>query len=136
MNINDDIKTANDKREEYAKSWLEAGKAQESDKLEEAKLLKHLAELRALESFYNEIHSVKIAFLKSLPYKVYLQTFEWKEKREHALDSAGNRCRLCNYGGEGLEVHHRTYENRGDERILDLIVLCRECHAKFHNVHP
>jgi hypothetical protein len=31
-----------------------------------------------------------------------------------------------------LDVHHRTYENKGKEKLGDLTVLCRECHTKFH----
>lgn len=31
-----------------------------------------------------------------------------------------------------LDVHHRTYKNRGNEKFADLIVLCRACHSKHH----
>ena len=29
-------------------------------------------------------------------------------------------------------MHHRTYDNLGDEEPEDLVVLCRKCHATFH----
>lgn len=68
-------------------------------------------------------------------YYKYLQTKEWKCKRKNAIEKAGGRCQLCNRGEDSiLHVHHRTYENVGDEAPGDLIVLCGRCHAKFHDI--
>jgi len=67
-----------------------------------------------------------------MPYYEYLQTDEWKNTRKRALRRAGFKCELCNSDGE-LHVHHKTYERRGDEDNDDLIVLCKNCHAKFHD---
>jgi hypothetical protein len=69
--------------------------------------------------------------LANMPYREYLQTCEWHEKRAAARARAGERCQVCNSDGP-LDVHHRTYEPRGDEREEDLIVLCRSCHDLFH----
>lgn len=71
--------------------------------------------------------------LKTMPYNEYLKTPEWQLRRKNHLRSAGYKCQLCNNGDTVLDVHHRTYENRGDEHYRDLIVLCRDCHSKFHN---
>lgn len=71
------------------------------------------------------------ARLRSMPYSEYLQTEHWYHVRSRAISRAQRRCQVCN-SGHRLEVHHRTYENRGDEGRLDVIVLCRNCHAKFH----
>jgi 5-methylcytosine-specific restriction endonuclease McrA len=73
----------------------------------------------------------RIEELKTMPYDEYLETPEWAEKRDAALKRAGHRCQICNASGS-LNVHHRTYENRGDERSEDLTVLCDQCHALFH----
>ncbi len=70
--------------------------------------------------------------LATMPYTEYLLTEEWQERRRGALKRAGYRCQLCN-AAERLDVHHRTYERRGSEWNADLIVLCRPCHAKFHD---
>ena len=43
------------------------------------------------------------------------------------------RCQLCNTGGS-LQVHHRTYQRRGYERLDDLTVLCRKCHERQHGI--
>lgn len=73
--------------------------------------------------------------LKTMPYKEYLQTPEWQDTRKRALRNAHYACQLCNANAR-LNVHHRTYVRRGDEYLADLIALCEECHAKFHNKLP
>jgi replicative DNA helicase len=73
----------------------------------------------------------RITELKTMPYEEYLQTPEWMERRALMIERAGNRCQVCN-SGEDLNVHHRTYERRGNEDPGDLTVLCQQCHAWFH----
>jgi hypothetical protein len=34
---------------------------------------------------------------------------------------------------ERLNVHHRDYSRRGEERAADVIVLCHTCHETFHD---
>lgn len=69
------------------------------------------------------------------PYPQYLQTWHWRMTREAAIERAGGTCQLC---GEtaGLQVHHNNYDSLFDERPEDLVVLCRHCHAKFHDKLP
>lgn len=62
----------------------------------------------------------------------YLTSDHWQETRKNVLDSADNRCQLCNSNGE-LHVHHRTYDNLWYENLNDLIVLCKKCHKRFHD---
>lgn len=69
--------------------------------------------------------------LRTMPYTQYLQTEHWQKVRKSALGRARYKCQLCKMGGE-LNVHHNTYENRGQEENSDVIVLCRNCHAHFH----
>lgn len=80
--------------------------------------------------FFNEKEDINK--LKSMPYKEYLQTEHWKQTRGKALKKANYRCELCNSKID-LNVHHKTYENRGEEKPNDLIVLCHNCHSKFHD---
>ena len=30
----------------------------------------------------------------------------------------------------GLDVHHRSYERKGNERPEDLVAVCRQCHQE------
>lgn len=70
--------------------------------------------------------------LKKPNYQEYLKSRSWHCRRIIALMRADYRCQLCNKTKE-LHVHHRTYESLGHEPISDLVVLCKDCHAKFHD---
>jgi hypothetical protein len=70
--------------------------------------------------------------LRTMPYSEYLQTEHWAETRKAAMRRARYACQLCGAKGR-LNVHHKTYERRGCEEPNDLIVLCQDCHAKFHD---
>lgn len=71
-------------------------------------------------------------YLCSLPYADYLQTEHWQKTRTEALERALHCCQVCNSPTQ-LNVHHRTYERRGNELPEDLIVLCQSCHQLFHD---
>lgn len=72
---------------------------------------------------------------RQLPAKVayarYLQSPEWRKRRERALKRSDYKCQDCG-AVYGLSVHHLTYARVGDEREEDLIVLCKGCHRKRH----
>ena len=69
---------------------------------------------------------------RSRPYEERLQTKEWARTREQIFRRDGYRCRMCGRGNVQLNVHHCTYANYGEERLEDLITLCRTCHQHFH----
>jgi len=69
--------------------------------------------------------------LRWMPYKDYLGTDEWSERRKSVIRRAGFRCQICASEGR-LHVHHRTYVRRGVERIEDMVALCADCHELFH----
>lgn len=73
-------------------------------------------------------------------YQAYLASPEWAQRRAYYVARALARCELCGWesaagsDGRGLNVHHRTYERIGREFDADVIVLCRDCHKKFHGI--
>ena len=74
-------------------------------------------------------------------YQQYLNSDEWKEVRELVKERDGYRCLLCNAIEDKenkvfLSVHHRTYENKFNERdhLGDLVTMCRSCHDISHNI--
>lgn len=77
------------------------------------------------------ISPARLAELRSLSYSDYLHTPEWNSKRIQVFMRDGRRCRVCN-SGVGINAHHRSYEQLGNEPLGDLITLCKACHSLFH----
>jgi len=71
--------------------------------------------------------------LKEMPYEDYLKTMHWKIIKYFITFRANYECQLCRTSKDIINVHHNTYNNRGEEKFEDLIVLCQKCHKKFHN---
>jgi len=76
--------------------------------------------------------NARLAELRAMPYDNYLLSPEWKERRKQALDWARKACQFCNADNKPLHVHHRTYDRLGAELPADLVVLCADCHRRFH----
>jgi hypothetical protein len=70
--------------------------------------------------------------LASMPYQEYLRSDDWTRHRTYLLYLAHNRCRTCDYQGNGLQVHHRHYRYRGFESLNDVTILCPICHKKLY----
>jgi 5-methylcytosine-specific restriction endonuclease McrA len=89
----------------------------------------HAEEQRRLDDLRQQ---ALLADYRARPYAERRQTKEWAilKKQVHRRD--GYRCRLCGRDDIQLNVHHRTYETYAEERLEDLITLCRPCHEHFH----
>ena len=72
---------------------------------------------------------------KKSNYHIYVNSFQWKKKSEDALLRAGYVCENCGQEGDNVifNVHHLNYQNLGNEKPEDLIVLCEVCHYSVHN---
>ena len=68
-------------------------------------------------------------------YHAYLRSPEWQALRLRVLKRDGYKCAHCG-ASKPLDVHHKTYERVGRERMRDLVALCRECHEAEHEVEP
>jgi 5-methylcytosine-specific restriction endonuclease McrA len=64
-------------------------------------------------------------------YRQYLRSEGWMLRRQVALDRARGFCEDCGARGS-LDVHHRTYKRKGNERPEDLVAVCRRCHKERH----
>lgn len=63
-------------------------------------------------------------------YDAYLRSEHWQRMRRLVLSITEGRCRHCRRPAD--DVHHKTYERLGAERITDLVALCRRCHLRAH----
>jgi len=73
--------------------------------------------------------------LKAMDYPEFLETKYWKVISRYVKYRQDYKCQLCG-SKDNLNVHHKNYDIRGEEYHYwkeDLIVLCKNCHAKFHD---
>lgn len=68
---------------------------------------------------------------KTPKYSIYIKSKKWIKKRTEALLFYGEKCSICS-SESNLIVHHKTYENLGNEPLGDLQILCGGCHCNFH----
>lgn len=80
-----------------------------------------------------ELSEKEIQGLRALPYREYLRTSWWFQRRNQALRDAEYRCSVCESKRQ-LQVHHTSYERLGCELPEDLVVVCRGCHLGVHYV--
>lgn len=66
-------------------------------------------------------------------YYQYLNSEEWKEKREQILERDNYLC-VVTKSSINLHVHHISYDNVGAEFNSDLVTLCKEAHEIVHNL--
>lgn len=71
--------------------------------------------------------------IKRMTYQSFLESAYWFAVSSVAKATARMRCQVCN-SSNAIEVHHRTYDTHGSEHLnmVDLVVLCGNCHGLFH----
>lgn len=73
---------------------------------------------------------------KYIPYYEQLKTKEWKDFRKLVFASKGKVCEMCG-AKTNLQVHHPKYvfgRKAWEYPISEVVVLCRNCHEKVHNI--
>lgn len=72
----------------------------------------------------------------------YRESSQWKYLKEKALIRSGYRCE-CGGGDKRcdqtshLEMHHDRYPEYPDvDNVVNVRILCRECHENFHKCFP
>lgn len=73
-------------------------------------------------------------------YKRYMRSKEWDRKRELRLEIDGHKCVMCDRPEskckDGLQIHHVSYRNLGDEDVFnDIVCLCPRCHRMIHKFY-
>ena len=66
-----------------------------------------------------------------MKYKDYLKTEHWKNFRKNIYAKRKN-CQNCGTSKKTLNLHHKNYNNLWKETNTDVIILCQECHYRFH----
>ena len=70
-------------------------------------------------------------------YRDYIQSAEWRRTRERYWASKlPHDCYCCGTQRRpGFHLHHRTYKNLGQERLMDLVPVCPRCHDNIHALY-
>lgn len=69
-----------------------------------------------------------------IAYQYFLNSSQWKKKRNRILQGRGNTCFICQEQSEFIHIHHAKYGEWGKEKDKDLIVLCEDCHLTLHAI--
>lgn len=66
-------------------------------------------------------------------YDSYIQSVQWKNKRKEYFQVYPKPdCYCCGRKFHiGMELHHRTYVNFGNENLEDLVPVCKSCHDEI-----
>ena len=69
-------------------------------------------------------------------YHDYMRSEKWQETRRRWFASKYKKiCYVCGNRNGPFDLHHRTYKNLGNERLMDLVLVCRECHQLIHAMY-
>ena len=60
-------------------------------------------------------------------YDEYLQSTEWRARRQAVLERANFTCQGCGTR-RATQVHHLTYVHAGHEMLWELVAICEPCH--------
>lgn len=66
-----------------------------------------------------------------MSYSKYLSSAKWQDiKTRYRKSKLPQDCYIC--GEERVDLHHKTYARLRNERLTDLLPLCRICHRIVH----
>jgi len=86
---------------------------------------------------WSKIVDINLRRLKSLGfvrYQEYTNSKYWvAAKNRYKASGRPQECLLC--GDKRYQLHHRHYDNLGQEKLNDLAPLCVECHTRLHWSH-
>lgn len=93
--------------------------------------------LKEMNRGYISVNSETIKeYIIKMRYRDFLNTRYWMIIADYKKHCADRKCQLCG-SSTSVNVHHKTYEHHGieiDYYKEDLIVLCKNCHEKFHDI--
>lgn len=71
--------------------------------------------------------------MPSRKYLAYINSPAWTDvRRRYKASKLPQKCYVC--GATKVDLHHKTYERFGHERLTDLMPLCRRHHKAVHRL--
>jgi hypothetical protein len=80
-------------------------------------------------SAFSEVLVESAEALLAMTYYEYLRSLHWQRTWALKMESTKDMCEIC--GARARQVHHVLYR-LGQERLEELLAVCRECHAAIH----
>lgn len=75
----------------------------------------------------------KLSAMGFASYAEYLKSPHWADvRRRYWASKLPKLCHGCGAHGVPLDLHHRTYKRIGAEYLMDLVLVCRDCHQEVH----
>lgn len=70
-------------------------------------------------------------------YQEYIRSEAWKAVKIRYLKSKMPKdCGVCGAAwSNAMQFHHKTYKNLGNERLMDIVPVCNDCHEVVHRLH-
>jgi len=94
---------------------------------------------RRVDEYYERVYQLGVAGRRRRDavwwarYNAYLQSPEWRAKRDAVFDRELGVCQSCRKHA-ATQVHHLTYDHVFHEPLFDLAAVCDECHDRLHPV--
>lgn len=85
-----------------------------------------------LKAFISIAHLREFMHENAVAANCYYSSLRWEEMKSYIKEKFNYTCQRCGATKNPLHVHHKTYENFGNEDPSDLELLCRECHTEHH----
>jgi len=63
-------------------------------------------------------------------YRAYLQSPRWQKLRRAVMLRAKGKCEIC-FRADGSDAAHLCYDRMFNERLTDLLWVCRACHCEL-----
>lgn len=69
----------------------------------------------------------------SKKYDEYLNSPKWSKIKKDMLELHDNKCEICK-SSKDLHVHHLTRKHLYQEKLFELMLLCKRCHDTEHRL--
>lgn len=94
---------------------------------------------RIVQNDRREVLKAKVVVMTRAEYETYLLGEHWHDF-SYRIKKERGRCEVCGIDNaeaykryrQGLNVHHKTYKNIGNEKPEDVVALCYQCHMGKH----
>lgn len=64
-------------------------------------------------------------------YHLYIKSIFWENRKNKYYQKYPRKCVICG-SVKNIGLHHLKYEDLGNEKDVDLVAVCNECHKGFH----